>query len=132
MERVYLDSCLIIYLVERHPLNFAPLHASIAAHPGATFCVSALTRLEVLAGPMRKHDDALVRRYETFLKAHQWLPIDDAIVSAALGWRVSGLKTPDALHVAVARLHGCAAFWTNDDRLSKVVPGWSRNLLKPA
>jgi predicted nucleic acid-binding protein len=31
-----------------------------------------------------------------------------------------GLKTPDALHLATARHHGCTALWTNDNRLSKV------------
>lgn len=106
------------------------MRASIAAHPDATFCVSALTRLEVLARPMRERDDVLVQRYETFLNAHRRLAIDDAVFDAALGWRGSWLKTPDALHVAVARHHGCTALWTNDDRLSKAVPNWSENLLK--
>jgi len=32
-----------------------------------------------------------------------------------------GLKTPDASHLLAAQYHGCKAFWTNDDRLQKVV-----------
>ena len=129
MAKVYLDSCLVIYLVERHPRFCAPLHQRIAAHADSTYCVSALTRLEVLTRPLRE-DDSLVRRYEAFLGAHEPLAINDAVVDAALGWRVSGLKTPDALHVALAKQYDCTAFWTNDDRLAKAAPGWSENALK--
>ncbi len=132
MDKIYLDACLVIYLVERHPQFYAPLHARVAANPNATFCVSPLTRLEVLTAPLREQNDPLVRRYESFLGAHEQLALDDGIVNAALAWRVSGLKTPDALHVALAKRYGCTAFWTNDDRLSKAAPGWSKNVLKDA
>lgn len=94
--------------------------------------MSALTRLEVLTGPLRQHDDTLVRRFEAFLGVHEQLPLDDDIVNAALAWRVSGLKTPDALHVALAKRFACTAFWTNDDRLAKAAPGWSENALNDA
>jgi predicted nucleic acid-binding protein len=130
MTRIYLDSCLAIYLVERHPRFYAALHDRIAAHADATFCVSALTRLEVLTRPLREGDEALARRYEAFLGAHELLAIDDAVINAALRWRVSGLKTPYALHVALAKQHECAAFWTNDDRLAKAAPEWTENVLK--
>jgi len=132
MEKIYLDSCLVIYLVERHPQFYRILRARIAEHRDATFCVSALTRLEVLTGPLRQHDDPLVRRFEAFLGVHEQLALDDDIVNAALAWRVSGLKTPDALHVALAKRFACTAFWTNDDRLAKAAPGWSENALNDA
>ncbi len=130
MDRIYLDSCLVIYLVERHPHFFAPLRNRIAAYPGATFCISALTRLEVLARPLRDRDYELAQRYEAFLKVHELLAINDAVVDGALDWRVSGLKTPDALHAALAKHHGCTDFWTNHDRLAKAAPGWSANVLQ--
>lgn len=130
MEKIYLDSCLVIYLVEKHPHFYGILRARIAAYRDAIFCVSALTRLEVLTDPLRQHDDHLVRRFESFLGVHEPLTIDDGIVNAALAWRVSGLKTPDALHVALAKRYACTAFWTNDDRLAKAAPGWSENALK--
>ena len=130
MNKVYLDSCLVIYLVERHPRFFVPLRDRIAAHAEARFCISALTRLEVLTRPLRERDGPLVRRYEAFLGVQEVLAIDDAILDVALGWRVSGLKTPDALHVALAQRHGCTALWTNDDRLAKSGPAWSENVLK--
>ena len=130
MDKIYLDSCLVIYLVERHPRFYGPLHVRLAENTGATFCVSALTRLEVLTRPLREHDDPLVRRYESFLGVQEQLALGDDIVNAALNRRVSGLKTPDALHVALAKRHACTAFWTNDDRLAKTVHDWGENALK--
>lgn len=129
MDKIYLDSCIVIYLVERHPDFFLPLHSRIAGQVDALFSVSALTRLEVLARPLRDRDRALVARYESFLHAHEIILIDDRVVDAALQWRVAGLKTPDALHVALAHSHGCTALWTNDNRLARVLPGWSENVL---
>ncbi len=129
MDRIYLDSCIVIYLVERHPRFFLPLRARVAAHVDALFCVSALTRLEVLTRPLRDRDHALVARYESVLRTYDMLTIDDTVVDAALQWRVAGLKTPDALHVALARRHGCTILWTNDDRLARIAPGWSEDVL---
>ncbi|WP_295449038.1 PIN domain-containing protein [uncultured Thiodictyon sp.] len=129
INKIYLDSCIAIYLVERHPHFFLPLHLRIAAQVDALFSVSALTRLEVLARPLRERDHALAARYESFLRTHEIIAIDDRVVDAALQWRVAGLKTPDALHVALAQSHGCTGLWTNDDRLARVLPGWSENVL---
>ncbi len=129
MERIYLDSCIVIYLVERHPRFFQPLRSRIAAQVGAAFSVSALTRLEVLARPLRDRDHALAARYQSFLHAHEIAAMNDAVVDAALQWRVAGLKTPDALHVALAKSHGCTALWTNDHRLAGILPNWSENVL---
>jgi predicted nucleic acid-binding protein len=130
MEKIYLDSCLVIYLVERHPLFYPVLHNLVASRPNAVFAVSELTRLEVLTRPLRDGDRQLVQRFEVFLQNQESLPIDDTIVRAALDLRVAGLKTPDALHVALARHYACTALWTNDDRLSKILPGWSDNVLR--
>jgi uncharacterized protein len=130
MATIYLDSCLVIYLVEQHPRFYVPLRARIAAFSEAVFSVSALTRLECLTRPLREQDSGLVERFESFLQTCDMLPIDDGVLHAALDWRVAGLKTPDALHVAVAKRHRCTAFWTNDDRLAKAVPEWSDNVLQ--
>ena len=130
MELIYLDSCLVIHLVERHPEFGAKVRTHLAAAHDARFAVSALTRLEVLTGPLRNQDKALVTRFEVFLAAHRMLPINDLVVNEALALRVAGLKTPDALHMALAQHHGCTALWTNDDRLAKILPGFSRNLVR--
>jgi len=130
MASIYLDSCLVIYLVERHPRFSGPLRVRIATSGDAVFSVSALTRLEVLSRPLREGDQALVERFESFLGSMRMLPIDDTVMNTALDWRVAGLKTPDALHVALAKHGGCTAFWTNDNRLGKAAPQWSENVFE--
>jgi len=51
----------------------------------------------------------------------EMLPLIDEVFDQALRLRVSdSLKTPDALHLGAAIVHGCSEFWTNDDRLSRV------------
>jgi uncharacterized protein len=60
----------------------------------------------------------LQERFERFFSLVIHLPMDEAIFIAAAAKRASfGLKTPDALHLAVAEHYGCSQFWTNDDRL---------------
>ncbi len=41
----------------------------------------------------------------------------------------NSLKTPDALHLAIALHHNCDEFWTNDNRLSSVAPSLVKNVL---
>jgi predicted nucleic acid-binding protein len=40
-----------------------------------------------------------------------------------------GLKTPDALHLAVAQYHDCGSFWTNDNRLHTIAERLAVNVL---
>lgn len=48
-----------------------------------------------------------------------WLLIPDIVYEQTLQLRaLHRLKTPDALHLAIARYYGCTDFWTNDDRLN--------------
>ena len=44
---------------------------------------------------------------------------DDVFEWAALVRAQTGLKTPDALHIATALTHSCAELWTADERLAK-------------
>jgi len=129
MDRIYLDSCIIIYLVERHPI-FAPLvEARLAALEETDFVISPLVRLEVMVKPMREADISLMLRYEQFLAAVRMLPMSAEIYEMALSLRVqTHLKTPDALHVATAQFHTCQAFWTNDSRLVEAVGRFAVNV----
>ena len=128
---VYLDACLLIYLVESHPLLGAPVRAALAAHPDTRFAISALTRMECLLQPMRSGNLALQRYNEASFDSFAWLPIDDAVFDLATQLRARHrLKTPDALHLACAQQHGCEALWTNDDRLAAAGHGLAVNLLR--
>ncbi len=56
MENIYLDSCIVIYLVERHPI-FAPVIKKALVETGdIILSVSPLVRLEVLVKPRRETD----------------------------------------------------------------------------
>jgi uncharacterized protein len=63
--KIYLDSCSVIYVVERHPVYSALIQAQMRSTT-ATFCFSSLVRLECLVLPLRNNDAALLNRYEAF------------------------------------------------------------------
>jgi len=121
MDNIYLDSCIVIYLVERHPV-FAPVIQKALVEAGdVILSVSPLVRLEVLVKPRREINISLQERYERFLAEHSILDMPEAIYDLALSLRVQyNIKTPDALHLATAKHHDCKAFWTNDNRLATV------------
>ena len=102
-QRIYLDACIVIYLIEKHPVFEEPILRRLEQSPDCQLAVSPLLRLEVLTKPLRDQDTALVQEYEEFLSSKIWLPIPEAIYESALQLRATfRLKTPDALHLAIA------------------------------
>lgn len=121
---IYLDSCLLVYLVEEHPERADRVRRAIAAHASESFAVSPLVRMECLVKPLRDGDLALAKRFETVLERFASLSLDEEAFGLATALRARfSLKTPDALHLACAQRHGCAALWTNDARLSRAAHG---------
>ncbi len=130
MDKIYLDSCLIIYLVEQHPVFLPIIKSRIVSLGDAELCASPLVRLETLVKPMRDADQALLLRYEQFLASLHNLSMPAEIYQKALFLRVQHrLKTPDALHVVTAQFHDCQQFWTNDGRLASAVGAFAVNIL---
>lgn len=126
---VAIDSCILIYFIERHPAYaplLRPLFRAAAAEKRQLF-TSALTLLEVGVLPLRKLDWPLYARYERVLlqsREVRLLPIryDDLRLAALIRARYH-MKTPDALHLAAAMRAGCTRFLTNDRRLRAGIPG---------
>jgi uncharacterized protein len=132
VEKIYLDSCIAIYLVEEHVTFAKPVLEAIATVLDAQFCVSPLVELECLVGPFKLADQGLQSEYEQFFAGLSRLGIpDDAYRTAARLRSAHNLRTPDALHIAVARYHSCTQFWTNDDRLAKAAPHLAINIVAP-
>ncbi len=130
MGLIYLDSCLLIYAIEEHPLFGAPTNAALARDPETRFAVSPLVKFECLVGPLRNANLALQRRYEDGLSRLVQLQLTDAVFMQAAVLRARfGLRTPDALHLACAQHHGCGALWTNDERLARAAHGLAQNIL---
>jgi predicted nucleic acid-binding protein len=80
-----IDTPPIIYFLEDHPefgVRFAPLFAAHAAGR-LRFSVTTVTVAEVLVGPLRAGDDALVQRYRAILQSWQPVALDVDIAASA-------------------------------------------------
>ena len=116
------------YFIEEHP-KYLPLVEPLfkEADEGLReLTTSALTLLEVLVVPYRSGDHLLAARYEAILsrsRGVRMVEISRKEMRAAAQLRAStGLKTPDALQLAVALVAGCRTFLTNDRGLPPI-PG---------
>lgn len=68
---------------------------------------------------------------KTFWHNKSGLPIPETIYEQALQLKATHrLKTPDALHLAIALYHGCTDFWTNDNRLNIAASDLAVNILE--
>lgn len=121
---VYLDACVLIYMVEGAP-ELAEAILRVIDREDVSLATSTLTRLECRVGPLRAHDLELLSRYDGVFSAPDLALVDvtTAILDRAAEIRASlGLKTPDAIHVATAIDVGADLLLTNDADLRRV-PG---------
>jgi uncharacterized protein len=126
---IYLDTCLVIYLVEKRSKWGASVAEALARPRGTKFAISPLVKLECLVGPFTDNDRALENVYHGTFPDFVLLDMPEAVYLRAAAIRASSrLKTPDALHLACAQHHGCQALWTNDNRLDKASRGMARNI----
>ncbi len=122
MSAIYLDSCIVIYLIEG-PDDFQGTCYQALEAPkadGAQLCFTDLTRLECRTRPLRKGQHQVLEEYDNFFSLPETnrLSINQQVFEIATELRAfQNLRTPDALHLAAAIHHGCTEFWTNDLRL---------------
>jgi predicted nucleic acid-binding protein len=131
---VYVDTQVLVYSVERHPV-YAPLlrplwqAAQARTHPVVS---TELALMEVLVLPLRNGDAVLVSQYERALLGTELrlIPLDQAVLREAARLRATlpPLRTPDAIHAATARLVGSSLFLSNDTGFRRV-PGLNLILL---
>jgi predicted nucleic acid-binding protein len=118
-----LDSAPIIYFLEGHAklgLRFAPLFEAHAAGR-VQFAVTTVSVCEVLTGPLKSGDDAVVRRYRAILDSWRVIDLDADIAESAARLRASlGLKLADSIQAASALAINAAALVTHDRDFSRV------------
>lgn len=122
--KLYLDSVVVIYLVEQHP-KFGPPAAQAVSRLAPTALVGTeLTRMECLVLPRRLNDAARESDFARFFsqKYLPFAPVESAVFHLATDLRAKypKVKTPDALHLSSAILNRCDCFVTNDSDLSIV------------
>ncbi len=117
MSRIYLDSCMVIGLIEGDFGQRTVLKQQIPKH---TVYASELVRMEARIMPLREGNQAALKRFDAFFDAcHAMIALDRAVFERATQLRLHrSIKTPDALHIAAAIEAGCDEFWTADKRLN--------------
>ncbi len=118
MQRVYLDACMVIHLIEGNSQQQQILKRALL---GKIVFSSELVRLESRIKALRENQKIFLKVYEQFFKDCQLIDLNRSVFEQATELRVNhNLKTPDALHLAAA-LDVCDQFWTNDQQLVKLV-----------
>jgi predicted nucleic acid-binding protein len=129
-ELVLLDTMVFSYQLADHP-RYAPLAGAVleAVETGQVAgLTTTITLVEILTVPARAGDRQALYDYEFYLTRFpnlEILPLDAALArETALVRGATGLRTPDAIQVAAARLAGAGALITNDRR-------WVRQVTEP-
>ena len=125
-KRIFLDTAPLIYFIEGHSIYQDKLSEYFSANDNGefVFITSSITLLEVLVKPIKEKKTRLVSQYKNILlnaEGIQIFEISNEIAEKAAQLRSQySLRTPDALQIATALIHGADYFFTNDQRLSSV------------
>jgi len=115
MAKIYLDSCMIIGLIEGDSSQRQILKQQLVKH---SIYSSELARLESRVLPIRNDNQDSLQKFDRFFAACEMIALNRAVFEQATRLRAKNqLKTPDALHLAAAVYAGCDQLWTNDQQL---------------
>jgi predicted nucleic acid-binding protein len=71
MAKIYLDSCIIIYLIQGEPVHRNPIERRMQASHGDEFCLSELTKMECHVMPLRCRDFETLNLYKSFSRRYR-------------------------------------------------------------
>ena len=117
---VYLDTNVFIYALEGLDAFSSELAGLFSLIQTASLqaVTSELTLAEVLVKPLSNNRTDLCSMFEETLRTSaglQMVPITrEILLNAAQLRAMSGVKLPDAIHIATALTAGCSTFLTND------------------
>ena len=131
MGLIYLDTCLLIYLVEQDVVWGRRVMQALAAAAPMRYAISPLVKMECLVGPARRGDVVLEQAFNGVFETFELLDMPEEVYLQAAQLRARfGLRTPDALHLACAQHHRCEALLTNDARLRRASRGLAKMIRK--
>ena len=122
-KSIYLDANIIIYLLEGfEPHKHALSRLLKTIEDGQVSCVtSELSMAEVLVRPFKEGKSNEIKTYIDALNDPRLVALTPVtlktFVDAAFTRAETGLKLPDAIHVASALQTKCDAFLTNDKKI---------------
>ena len=125
-----LDTIVFSYHLAASP-RYAPLTSAVleAVESGQVpALITTLTLAEVLAAAAQAGSRQALQDYEIYLTHFpnlRLVPLDVPLAREAALVRACGLRMPDAINVAAARLYGADAILTNDRR-------WAGRVATPA
>ncbi len=125
-KRVYLDTNIFIYALEDYPEWHEVVTAifdGICDQKFEAFS-SELILTELLVKPLKTGHPDLADKYKDILESQTSLPLcpvnREVLIRAAVLRAGSGLRTPDAIHLATALNLNCDIVLTNDKRIKSV------------
>ena len=131
---IALDSSIFIYQLEANPkyLALSDIVFSHVAEGTSRAVAAAITLTEILVPHYRNLDQRLVDDFYALLSTYpnlEWISIDLQVADIAARVRAQhNLRTPDALHAAVA-LHAHATALVTNDPVFRRVQGFKAVIL---
>jgi len=125
-DRIYLDANVWIYAVESYPVFIREITALLQSidQGNQVAITSELSLAEVLVKPLQEQNQARQEAYKRAIVNRKnvfVVPVLRELLVDAAQVRVdTGLKLPDAIHVATALRSQCTTFLTNDIRLKRL------------
>lgn len=119
---VFLDSNIVIYLIERTP-DFGPIAAKCIQSligQGERLVVSDLVRMECRVHQLRSNDTITLSAFDNYFDSDE---VDVTAITPGVCNRAAAIRAQysyppmDSLHLAAAIEHGCQRFLTQDLRL---------------
>ena len=122
--RLYLDTNIAIYFVERNPAWHSKVNARLSnLVPGSDrMVISDLTIAECLVGPFKRANQKLEATYRRLFAAPNIEIVTLTRSASEHGARLRAdfnFGLTDALHLAMAAETGCDSFYTNDAKLGR-------------
>ena len=120
---IFLDTAVVIYLVEYLPLLGQSAADAVARIGPSEIISNELVRMEALVMPRRMGQADLETEFNSFIDGEtRIVGFSRGVFDRALGLRAKyrSLKSPDAIYLSVAIESQCQKFVTNDKRLLRI------------